>query len=396
MTSVLKYPHRKCPVCEHFGAELLHEQRFQGVDGTGLLDGYNVVVCKACGAVFSDHLPPVERFTEYYASASKYEFSHRGGEQHREEIIRVEGLAKWLSSQLPLEIPILDVGCATGELLLKLRQEGFSDITGLDPSHECVERARNLHGLTMIEGVLGSKKPDQRSYGAVILSAVLEHIPATDLFVKDLIQWTNPSGFLVVEVPDLEFFDQSRNAPFQEMSIEHVNFFTGASLKNLMRRHGFKAVAERHFMCPAAPGGLTGAVLTVLFQQSDHEGQFEREDVSKYSMKRYLEQCRQIVDSENSAIRKIVESKQPVIVWGTGTLCQRLLAQGELGKANITCFVDSNLHYQGKQLAGTPIISPKKISSNDPILITSWSFQDEITETIRKTLGLNNQIITLR
>jgi len=393
---ILQYPHRRCPVCDHLGAEVLHEQRFQGVAGTGLLDGYDVVVCKSCGAVFSDHLPPVERFAEYYSSASKYEFSHRGGEQHREEIIRVEGLAKWLASQLPLDLPILDVGCATGELLLKLREEGFRDITGLDPSHECVERARNLHGLTMIEGVLGSKKHDQRSYGAVILSAVLEHIPATYLFIQDLIQWTNPSGYVVVEVPDLEFFDQSKNAPYQEMSVEHVNFFTGRSLKNLMSHHGFKAVAERHFMCPAAPGGLTGAVLTILFQKINNAGEIEFEEVSKTSMARYLKQCRQTVEAEVATIRKLVESRQPVIVWGTGTLCQRLLAQGELDKANITCFVDSNLHYQGKCLAGIPIISPQQIQSDDPILVTSWGFQDEITETIRMTLRLKNQIITLR
>jgi len=396
MNPSLQYPHRRCPVCDHLGAELLHEQRFQGVTGTGLLEGYDVVACKSCGAVFSDHLPPVERFSEYYSSASKYEFSHRGGEQHREEIIRVEGLAKWLASHLPLDLSILDVGCATGELLIKLKKEGFSDITGLDPSHECVERARNLHGLTMIEGVLGSKKPDQRSYGAVILSAVLEHIPATDHFIRDLIQWTDPSGFLVVEVPDLEFFDQSKNAPFQEMSVEHVNFFTAQSLKNLMLRYGFKAVAERHFMCPAAPGGLTGAVLTVLFQKSDVAADIERELISKSSMERYLQQCRQIVESESVTIRKLAESRQPVIVWGTGTLCQRLLAQGDLGKANITCFVDSNRHYQGKNLAGIPIISPEEISKDDAILITSWSFQDEITDTIRQTLRLKNYIIVLR
>ena len=378
------------------GAEVLHEQRFQGVEGAGLLDGYDVVACRSCGAVFSDHLPPVERFAEYYSSASKYEFSHRGGEQHQEEIIRVEGLAKWLASQLSLDLPILDVGCATGELLLKLRKEGFRDITGLDPSYECVERARSLHGLTMIEGVLGSKKSDQRSYGAVILSAVLEHIPATDLFIQDLIQWTNPTGYVVVEVPDLEYFDQSKNAPYQEMSVEHVNFFTGLSLKNLMSRHGFKAVAERHFMCPAAPGGLTGAVLTILFQKSDKIMKLVHEGTSKSAMESYLRQCRQIVDSEEASIMELVESQDPVIVWGTGTLCQRLLAQGKLGKANITYFVDSNLHYQGKQLAGMPIISPQDIRSQDAILITSWSFQDEITKTIRKNLGLMNRIVTLR
>lgn len=396
MTSVLKYPHRKCPVCDHLGAVLLHAQRFQGVVGASLLEGYDIVSCKSCGAVFSDHLPPVERFSEFYASASKYEFSHRGGEQHREEIIRVEGLAKWLASQLPFDTPILDVGCATGELLLKLRQEGFSDITGLDPSHQCVERARNLHGLTMIEGVLGSKKPDHRTYGVVILSAVLEHIAATDLFISDLMGWITNSGHVLIEVPDLEFFDRSKNAPYQEMSVEHVNFFTGQSLKNLMGRYGFIPMAERHFMCPSAPGGLTGAVLTILFQKSDKIVKLVHEGTSKSAMERYLQRCRQLLESEEASIMKLVQSQEPLIVWGTGTLCQRLLAQGQLREANISFFVDSNIHYQGKQLAGLPIISPQEICSQDAILITSWSFQEEITETIRKKLGLKNRIITLR
>ena len=396
MNPLLQYPHRRCPVCNYLGSQLLHEQRFQCVDGTGLLGGYDVVACDNCGAVFSDHLPPEERFAAYYVSSSKYEFSYRGGKQHKEEIVRVEGLAKWIASLLPFSHSILDVGCATGELLLKLRQEGFSDITGLDPSHECVERACNLHGLTMIEGVLGSKKRHQKSYGAVVLSAVLEHIPATEYFIRDLIQWMDPFGYLVVEVPDLEFFDQSKNAPFQEMSVEHINFFTAKSLKNLMQRYGFKALAERHFMCPAAPGGLTGAVLTILFQKSNEIVEVAYEEISKSSMTRYLRQCHQIVESESAMIKKLVDSQQPVIVWGTGTLCQRLLAQGDLGKAKITCFVDSNLHYQGKYIVGIPIISPKEIRSDHAILITSWGFQDEIMKTICEILGLKNQIITLR
>lgn len=396
MNPVLQYPHRRCPVCDHLGADVLHEQRFLGVAGTGLLDGYDVVACNSCGAVFSDHLPPAERFAKYYSSASKYEFSHRGGEQHREEILRVEGLANWLSTHLSLDLPILDVGCATGELLLKLREVGFRDITGLDPSRECVERVRNLHGLTMIEGVLGSKRREQRSYGAVILSAVLEHIPSTDLFIQDLIQWTDPLGYIVVEVPDLEFFDRSNNAPYQEMSVEHVNFFTSLSLKNLMGRHGFQAVAERHFICPAAPGGLTGAVLTILFQKSNNVSKIMLEEISKTSMQRYIQHCGQAIESEGATIKQLIRSQQSVIVWGTGTLCQRLLAQGELAKAKISYFVDSNLYYQGKYLAGIPINSPCEIQSDDPILITSWCFQNEITESIRKTLGLKNHIITLR
>lgn len=389
------YPHRSCPVCAGFGSQLLFKQRFRGVDGTGLLNGYDVVTCDSCGAVFSDHLPPMEHFAEYYASASKYEFSHRGGEQHREEIDRVAGLAAWLSGQIPKDCPILDVGCATGELLLKLRGEGFTDLTGLDPSGECVERARSMHGLAMIQGVLGSRREGQRPFGAVILSAVLEHIPDTQTFVDELKGWLIPGGLLVVEVPDLEFFKDSRHAPFQELSVEHVNFFTAASLGNLFGRFGFQPVAARHFLCPAAPGGLTGAVVTMIGRLEGSPRPPGHETISRKAMESYVAMSRGILATEESIIDGLVLNGRPILVWGTGTLCQRLLAQGNLGKANITAFVDSNFHYQGKKLAGLPIISPQDICTEDPILITSWGFQDEITEAIRDTLGLKNQIITL-
>ena len=390
-----QYPARRCPVCDSIKPELLFEQRFQGISGTGLLEGYDVVACENCGAVYSDRIPPEERFGEYYSTASKYEFSHRGGEQHEEEIIRVEELAKWLSKRLPLDLPILDVGCATGELLLKLRAEGFSDIYGLDPSRECVERAQKLHGLAMIQGVLGAKSKDQRAFGAVILSAVLEHIPDTEQFIDDLNQWIRPNGYLIVEVPDLQFFDKSRNAPYQELSIEHINFFTAESLKNLMGRFGLALIEERHFMCAAA-GGLTGAGITMLFQKGFPAEPIEYENISKQSMEKYLKECDEIGKNESRIIGSLQESQQEIMVWGTGTLCRRLLAYGGLEDVNVSSFIDSNPHYHGKMLAGHPIIKPKEISSLNPILIASWGFQDEITATIRLELGLANQLITFR
>jgi SAM-dependent methyltransferase len=390
------YPHRKCPICGDLGAELLFEQRFSLLAGASLLTGYNVVACKSCGAVFSDHLPDSKNFTKYYASASKYEFSHRGGQQHSEEINRVAGLAKWLAGHIPKDSSILDVGCATGELLLKLRSEGFTNITGLDPSHECTKRARRLHGLSMIRGVLGARKRTHRTYDAVILSAVLEHIPDVNIFLKNLKSWMAPDGFLVIEVPDLEFFKNSKNAPFQELSVEHVNFFTAASLKNLLGTLGFKVVRKRNFICPAARGGITGAVLTMVGQLKGPSRTSKLERTSRTAMKEYIRVSRKTLKEEKRVIRKILGIGRPILVWGTGTLSQRLLAQGELVKKNIISFVDSNPHYQGKMLAGVRVISPEQIRSKDPILIASWVFQDEISTTIKKHLKLKNKIITLR
>jgi 2-polyprenyl-3-methyl-5-hydroxy-6-metoxy-1,4-benzoquinol methylase len=366
------------------------------LEGAGLLTGYDVVACKSCGGVFSDHLPDSKKFAEYYASASKYEFSHRGGQQHSEEINRVAGLAKWLAGHIPKDSSILDVGCATGELLLRLRSEGFTDITGLDPSHECTKRARRLHGLSMIRGVLGARKGTHRTYDAVILSAVLEHIPDISIFLKNLKSWMAPDGVLVIEVPDLEFFKNSKNAPFQELSVEHVNFFTAASLKNLLGTFGLKVVRKRNFICPAAPGGITGAVLTMVGQLKGLSRTPKLERSSRTAMKEYIKVSRKTLEDEKRVIRKILLIGRPILVWGTGTLCQRLLTQGELVKNNIISFIDSNPHYQGKMLAGVRVISPEQIRSHAPILIASWGFQDEISTTIKKHLRLKNKIITLR
>ena len=390
------YSHRKCPICGDLGAELLFEQRFSLLEGAALLTGYNVVACKSCGGVFSDHLPDSKKFAKYYASASKYEFSHRGGQQQSEEVDRVAGLAKWLAGHIPKNCSILDVGCATGELLLRLRSEGFTDITGLDPSPECTKRARTLHGLSMIRGVLGARKRTHRTYGAIILSAVLEHIPDINVFFKNLKSWMAPDGFLVIEVPDLEFFKNSKNAPFQELSVEHVNFFTAASLKNLLGAFGFKVVRKRHYICAAAPGGITGAVLTMVGQLKSSLRTQKLERASRSAMKEYIKISRKTLEEEKDVVRKIVTAGRPILVWGTGTLCQRLLAQKELVKDNIISFVDSNPHYKGKMLVGVPIISPEQIRSNAPILIASWGFQDEISTTIKEHLRLKNKIITLR
>jgi FlaA1/EpsC-like NDP-sugar epimerase len=205
-----------------------------------------------------------------------------------------------------------------------------------------------------------------------------------------------PKGFLVIEVPDLEFFKNSKNAPFQELSVEHVNFFTAASLKNLLGDFGFEVVRKRNFICAAAPGGITGAVLTMVGQLKGSSRTPKLEWTSKSAMKEYIKISRKTLEEEKDVVRKIVAAGKPILVWGTGTLCQRLLAQKELVKDNIISFVDSNPHYKGKFLAGVPIISPEQIRSNAPILIASWGFQDEISTTIKKHLRLKNKIFTLR
>jgi len=64
-----------------------------------------------------------------------------------------------------------------------------------------------------------------------------------------------------------------------------------------------------------------------------------------------------------------------------------LLETSRLLQAKIVCFIDSNVHYQGKTLAGIPIVAPSAISNLDAeILISSQTAEHEIHQVITEKL----------
>ena len=346
--------------------------------------------------VFADRIPPESWFERYYADASKYEFSHREGQQHDAELQRLSALASWIAERIPASARLLDAGCATGELLVALRKRGFSDLAGLDLSEASVRHACEHHGLRVAHGTLDKKQHHHQLYNVVVLSAVLEHIPNLNRFLMQLKAWLSDDSLVIVEVPDAENFSRAFNAPYQEFSIEHVNFFSTAALDNLMGLHGFSRVALRQELCYAGPS-LTGPVLTMIFHRGAPAHPPVMEMTTEAGVRAYLQQCQARKEAETQVIEDLVKTQRPILVWGIGTLCQRLLATTRLRHANISAFIDSNPHYQGHAIAGRPVIEPHLIKGRpEPILISSWVFVDEISRQIREELDMNNEIISIR
>lgn len=88
----------------------------------------------------------------------------------------------------------------------------------------------------------------KEKFDVAVLIGVFEHLPELDESITSLIKILKPGGLLYVEVPDASSYHQWFSAPYQFLSIEHVNFFSSASLGNLLARRGFR-------MCLRAPGG---------------------------------------------------------------------------------------------------------------------------------------------
>jgi SAM-dependent methyltransferase len=294
------------------------------------------------------------------------------------------------------DLNLLNVGAGRGELLTQLRQVGFQNLTGLELSSDYVEFARTNYGLPMLVGDLQQRPFDIDPYDGLIMSEVLECVPDLNRCIEHMSSWLKPKGFVILEVSDAEFFGEEMNAPFQEFKAERINFFTDASLINLMQNHGFRPLAKRHHLCEKG-NGTSRAMLTMIFQWGADKKEPVHEAASEQGIRRYLDRCKTEIDSETKLISQIVATQEPILVWGVGTLCQRLLATTDFKHANIVAFIDSDPQYHGKLMHHRQVLSPNDVINRfEPILIASWSQQDEIMHLIQKTLAMKNRIITLR
>jgi len=372
------------------------QQSFEALERGGPIDEYDVVVCTACGTAFADGIPPQSEFDRYYWELSKYEYEHSGGKESEDDRHRLKTLAGLLQSIVPdRSSRILEIGCANGRLLSYLKEAGYGDVTGLDPSPGCARAARLVYDVAVETGtVFDFRKPDT-GYNFVVTLGVLEHIRDLQRAVQCIRNVTLGNGRVFVGVPDSSNLIAQQDAPFQEFSTEHINFFSPMSLQYLMEAGGFRTISCASVKLELHRGVLTPSVCGVFGHSTEFRTEFPYDVTSKEGLVRYVSECEAMDKQLRNKVRQAVAGRA-VIVWGVGTHTRRLLANNVLRRGDISAFVDSNPKYQSQQLVGIPVLSPDRLAEHrEPILISSYAFQEEISDEIRDRLQLPNELILL-
>ena len=385
---------RSCPICNSLNRELMYHQNFHNNEIT-IMKSYDVFFCKKCGFTYAGNLPKQQFFDKYYAELSKYEFNYKNGVANKQYIEYYSKVFNFIDPHITSRnIKILDIGCSTGGLLSVFKQRGFKEITGIDPSESCAASAKYHYDLDVIAtDILKFKVPYK--FDLFILSAVLEHLVEFDVILPKINKMLNDDGLLFIEVPDVErfheFIDQS--ASFQQFSTEHINYFSRKSLNNLMLKYGFDSIAINQDQNKI--NAITDPDIFSLLKKTPTSSFVEYENISNKKLYQYID-----VSAKNDIkLKKKLEDKlkniSKIIVWGAGTLTLRLL-DTVIDSSKILFFVDSNERYHGKKVNGLEIKSPLEISNyNEPILISSYSYQEEIINQIKGDLMLNNLFLTV-
>ena len=345
---------------------------------------------------FASGLPDQGRFAQYYADSSKYDLGAEGAQLSVREVDRFSDLAGFVAAHVvDRTVPVLDVGTATGGFLVALREAGFKRPLGVDPSPDAVRVARDTFNLDVIVGGLHEAKTWGLEFGLVSYVMVLEHVLEPRQQVREVSRVLRRDGFLVVSVPAAGSFKDLIDGPFQEFSVEHINYYTNRSLANVMGAEGFTPVAERVVMLPLGSNGH-GPALEAVYRWDGIVRPLQPDPTAADNIREYIHRCQDTEASTIKQIERLVSSGKRIYVWGTGTHTLHLLQTSRLGECRIEAFLDSNSHYAGGVLAGRPVIAPADLRAADaPILVSSAVSQSGITAAARERFGPDVPLILL-
>ncbi|KPJ89853.1 MAG: hypothetical protein AMS18_12095 [Gemmatimonas sp. SG8_17] len=139
-------------------------------------------------------------------------------------------------------VRILVISCGPGYFVNMLREEGYTNVAGIDSDSTKVEHAIR-HGLncrtaTAFEELQGSDEP----YGAVICEQELNHLTKSEMvtFLKLVWQKLAPGGRLICH--GLNGANPIVGAETLAQNFDHFNTFTTYSLKQVLEHSGFRDI----------------------------------------------------------------------------------------------------------------------------------------------------------
>ena len=138
---------------------------------------------------------------------------------------------------------MLDVGCSSGAFLVVAREYGFK-VAGVEPAAAAAKTAREMQ-FVIYEGRLESLMLDEKSWDAITMFEVVEHLKDPILTLQKCNRLLRPHGILVLctgnteswtvkhMAGEWEYFDMARHGG-------HISFFNPMSVRILAERTGFE------------------------------------------------------------------------------------------------------------------------------------------------------------
>lgn len=150
----------------------------------------------------------------------------------------IPDLPVWIKhAHLAVNYNILDVGCGTGSLLIKLKEEGFNNLVGCDPYLD--------HDIFYENGISIYKREVydmEGSFDFIMLNHSFEHMNDPLLILGKLYNILKPNRFVMIRTPVVPNFAWEKYKTFWVAldAPRHLFIHSISSLSILSKQAGFK------------------------------------------------------------------------------------------------------------------------------------------------------------
>lgn len=258
-----KQPKTDSVVCDLCGAND-YQVLFEGRDRLHQRPGtFPVVQCRQCQLVYLNPRPAEDTLADYYPEDYSPFKQERGITQRVQSWLRLRQ-ARRIQKTIPLRGRVLEVGCATGDLLVPLRDMGVS-VAGIEISQHAAEIARRDHNLEVHTGTLFDATYAPNSFDAVVLRHVIEHFPSACRALEQIFSLLKPGGVLFITTPNIDSLDGKIFGRYWHDldPPRHLVIFSVATLCRMLEKNGFEI---RNISHNAVPNDWIYSVRNVLVE----------------------------------------------------------------------------------------------------------------------------------
>jgi SAM-dependent methyltransferase len=233
-----------CDLCGADDTEPLRQLRDRMFETTS--QAFQLVRCRRCGLIYLNPRPPVDELGQYYRDDYAPFARHGLAARVKSQTFRREVASLWRLLVPPKRV--IDIGCATGELLQSIQVHGNDNLLGIEPSSIAAATARSRWGLEVVTGTLEAACLPDASVDTALLAHTIEHLPSPTRTLAELHRVIKPGGAVVLWLPNADSWAArvlggwwiGYDAP------RHLYDFTPGTLARLLRQNGFAVQSIDH------------------------------------------------------------------------------------------------------------------------------------------------------
>ena len=235
-----RYTVTHCPVCQSTRLQY----RFS-------VEGYGVMRCEDCGLMLTNPQPSDAELARIYGEDYFLVENDAAGQRHVDELkqatadLYLDLLAKY--TPLLAGARLLEVGSGQGDFLVRAQARGM-DVTGVEYSAHANGIARGKLGGRgkLLVGEVGNVQVSDGPFDVIAFSDVIEHVRDPAAFIGHVHALLKPGGIVFVATPTQDSWSaRLLGQRWMEYKPEHLWYFSAATLRSLLTRHGFGDIVNR-------------------------------------------------------------------------------------------------------------------------------------------------------